>query len=340
MPIRLHRLKMFLYEEFMARSSTRKAMNGGNFMGMMNVLMQLRKVCNHPDLFEPRSVTTPFTMEPLSMTTATCVANAVEPESGLEQLSSQLMLPLWSMGYGIPSFDQTCSIDSVLSSQLAQLVTPESLIIERAKAQESSEPKPTAEMDGGLASFLSRIRDYDDRARIDKAHFVARVNSLRCTPTSFPYSNALQNAVTVAPLPLELPLFNEIEAAQIAMTPNDLLAMKRSQEQRAEESRELIDKFVFCVPKAKPTSKPVLFSGSAPKTSSMERELLLKTSDALQKYLSSFQRANSRLTLCFPDKKLVQFDAGKLQTLANLLRGLKQGGHRVLIFTQMSRMVR
>ena len=61
---------MFLYEEFMARSSTRMALSGGksgggNFMSMMNVLMQLRKVCNHPDLFEPRSIVTPFKMEPL-----------------------------------------------------------------------------------------------------------------------------------------------------------------------------------------------------------------------------------------------------------------------------------
>jgi hypothetical protein len=36
---------MFIYEEFMARSSTRQALKkGGNYMGMMNVLMQLRKV--------------------------------------------------------------------------------------------------------------------------------------------------------------------------------------------------------------------------------------------------------------------------------------------------------
>jgi len=91
----LSRRQMFLYEEFMARSSTRKAMSGGgNFMGMMSVLMQLRKVCNHPDLFEPRSVTSPFVMEPISMSTAACVVNAVEPKSALEQVSPFLRLPL------------------------------------------------------------------------------------------------------------------------------------------------------------------------------------------------------------------------------------------------------
>ena len=32
-------------------------------------------------------------------------------------------------------------------------------------------------------------------------------------------------------------------------------------------------------------------------------------------------------------------DAGKLQTLAELLRELKRGGHKTLIFTQMSKML-
>ena len=34
---------------------------------MMGVLMQLRKVCNHPDLFETRPITTPFICESLSL---------------------------------------------------------------------------------------------------------------------------------------------------------------------------------------------------------------------------------------------------------------------------------
>lgn len=41
---KLSRRQAFLYEEFMARSSTKALMSGGNYMGMMNILMQLRKV--------------------------------------------------------------------------------------------------------------------------------------------------------------------------------------------------------------------------------------------------------------------------------------------------------
>lgn len=316
-------------------------MDGGNFMGMMNVLMQLRKVCNHPDLFEPRSVLTPFSMEPLSMSTAACVVNAIEPKFGLERLSSSVLLPVWSMGHGLPSLDGACSIDDIVVSQLTELMTPESIIVDEARSRPSSRPEPHSGMDSGLASFLSNICALDQQDRLDRAQFISVVNSRRCQPIAFPYSDRLRAAVALEPLPLDFPFLHEMTAFHIAMTPTALIAMKKSQEQRAEETSELIDKFVFCVPKAGVSSKPVLFAGSPSSSSSaLEKELLSKASEAFRTYFSPFRKVMSRLTLCFPDKKLVQFDAGKLQTLANLLRDLKQGGHRVLIFTQMSKMVR
>jgi E1A-binding protein p400 len=41
----------------------------------------------------------------------------------------------------------------------------------------------------------------------------------------------------------------------------------------------------------------------------------------------------------FPDPRLIQYDCGKLQALDRLLRQLKTGHHRALIFTQMTRML-
>lgn len=52
-----------------------------------------------------------------------------------------------------------------------------------------------------------------------------------------------------------------------------------------------------------------------------------------------FYPAAARQAMFFPDRKLVQFDAGKLQTLAVMLQDLKKGGHKCLIFTQMSKML-
>lgn len=47
----------------------------------------------------------------------------------------------------------------------------------------------------------------------------------------------------------------------------------------------------------------------------------------------------TRLSIAFPDKRLLQYDCGKLQRLAELLRDLIGGGHRALIFTQMTRVL-
>jgi helicase SWR1 len=42
---RLSKRQRQLYDEYMSRSETRAVMSGGNFMGVVGVLMQLRKVC-------------------------------------------------------------------------------------------------------------------------------------------------------------------------------------------------------------------------------------------------------------------------------------------------------
>jgi helicase SWR1 len=44
-------------------------------------------------------------------------------------------------------------------------------------------------------------------------------------------------------------------------------------------------------------------------------------------------------SIAFPDKRLLQYDCGKLQRLATLLRDLIDDGHRALIFTQMTRVL-
>lgn len=46
-----------------------------------------------------------------------------------------------------------------------------------------------------------------------------------------------------------------------------------------------------------------------------------------------------RTQMYFPDKRLLQYDCGKLQKMAQLLKTLKENGHKVLIFTQMSKML-
>lgn len=46
-------------------SRTKESLASGNLLSVINVLMQLRKVCNHPDLFEPRPVASPLQLPAL-----------------------------------------------------------------------------------------------------------------------------------------------------------------------------------------------------------------------------------------------------------------------------------
>ncbi|KAG6823756.1 hypothetical protein H0H93_003126, partial [Arthromyces matolae] len=59
----LSKRQRFLYDEFMARAQTRDALQSGVYQKIANILMQLRKVCNHPDLFEVRPIVTSFIMQ-------------------------------------------------------------------------------------------------------------------------------------------------------------------------------------------------------------------------------------------------------------------------------------
>ncbi|KAL3312937.1 hypothetical protein Ciccas_008468, partial [Cichlidogyrus casuarinus] len=78
---RLSRRQRFLYDDFMSWNSTREVLQSGQFLSVMNILMQLRKVCNHPDLFETRPIVSPFLMqgESVSMSFPRLITEASYP---------------------------------------------------------------------------------------------------------------------------------------------------------------------------------------------------------------------------------------------------------------------
>ncbi|XP_010571141.1 PREDICTED: helicase SRCAP-like [Haliaeetus leucocephalus] len=77
---RLSKRQRYLYDDFMGQASTKATLASGHFMSVINVLMQLRKVCNHPDLFEPRPVHSPFITEGICFVTASLVLRALDPD--------------------------------------------------------------------------------------------------------------------------------------------------------------------------------------------------------------------------------------------------------------------
>ena len=50
----------------------------GNFLSVINILMQLRKVCNHPNLFDPRPTVSPLMTQGLTYETASLVTTPLD----------------------------------------------------------------------------------------------------------------------------------------------------------------------------------------------------------------------------------------------------------------------
>jgi len=105
-----------------------------------------------------------------------------------------------------------------------------------------------------------------------------------------------------------------------------------SLEERSAEVDDLLRHFAFVTPAV-----------VAPKMSSYalrggERTLSQHTTDH-PGFDSPLHHAAVRLQIAFPDPGLLQYDCGKLQELARLLKERKSGGHRILIFTQMTRIL-
>lgn len=120
---------------------------------------------------------------------------------------------------------------------------------------------------------------------------------------------------------------------------NILLATIKSVEQRVAEMKEIFDEFVIYVPAAQAQRLRFHVSHPSPSKLWQNQRLELELNQHLSSKLSLFHPITRSMQTQFPDPRLIQYDCGKLQNLDELLRKLKSGNHRVLIFTQMTRML-
>lgn len=134
---RLSKRQRFLYDDFMSRAKTRETLASGNLLSVINVLMQLRKVCNHPNMFEERPTISPFRMEGINYRTASLVYNLLnyDPFTQIDLTSLNLVL---------------LKLEMVLSAYVAYrsqwLCMPKRLIEEIDSAPESIPRCPTGRL--------------------------------------------------------------------------------------------------------------------------------------------------------------------------------------------------
>ncbi|KAL3637272.1 Pharynx and intestine in excess protein 1 [Castilleja foliolosa] len=328
---RLSRRQRNLYEDFIASSETQATLASSNFFGMIGVIMQLRKVCNHPDLFEGRPIVSSFDMGGIDMQLSSSVCSMLAPET----FST---VDLSGLGFVFTHLDFTMSTWE--SEETLALATPSSLIEQRVNLLNSENwlgPKHKKKMRSTniFEEIQKALLDERLREAKERAAAVAWWNSLRCKKKPM-YATGLRELVSVKhPIhdihsqkhnPLSYQYSSKL--ADIVLSPVE----------RFSKMGDQVESFMFAIPAARapPAACWCSKGGSPVFIHQTSKDLWSK---AFFPLLTPFRPAIVRRQVYFPDRRLIQFDCGKLQELAVLLRRLKSEGHRALIFTQMTKML-
>ncbi|PWN20529.1 hypothetical protein BCV69DRAFT_312487 [Microstroma glucosiphilum] len=324
---RLSKRQRFLYNDFMSRAKTRESLASGNYLSIINCLMQLRKVCNHPDLFEVRPINTAFAME-----------RSVAADFEIKDLLVRRQL--------LAGLDLQSQSDALLHSAISfdvtgkEHLTPISTRVTRhldasqklpyAKIATPAKPSFDFWTIEGYRRTLEQRRHADEVA--DWKH-KAYINGLRTRQhpvygaTLLSKLQQLGHSASLRPLGVV-----ENDRRSFWSRCDNVSRLIVSTQERAETMVDAVDRFAMVPPKALARDLPRLALPGVTWDKMPEEALS-------QRFTSTSHRAATKLQIAFPDAALLQYDCGKLQELDLLMRRLKAGGHRILIFTQMTKVL-
>ncbi|RXG53817.1 Helicase domino [Armadillidium vulgare] len=223
-----------------------------------------------------------------------------------------------------------------------------------SKEVEASSSKKKEEVSNKSIFYLSDLEEQRKHKRKEKLCFIASLNTRRCHACPI-YGSDLMEAVSVLLGPIKDAALNEasfngqgmVHCQNAPVTSIDqywlqtecLSNLVKTPEKYLEELRDITDRYVFCVPAVVAPTPVIRVSHPHPSIlwENTCKEFILK--QELAKPLSPLHPIVNASVTQFPDPRLIQYDCGKLQTLDKLLRQLKNGSHRILIFTQMTKML-
>ncbi|CAK7357000.1 unnamed protein product [Dovyalis caffra] len=329
---RLSRRQRNLYEDFIASAETQATLATANFFGMISIIMQLRKVCNHPDLFEGRPIISSFDMagRDIQLSSSVCSMLSPGPFSSVDLCALGLIFT--HLDFSMPSWEY---------DEVKAIATPSRLIKDRANLDDIEEVGPGSKHWKKLpgTNIFEEIRKslLEERLREVKqrAASIAWWNSLRCQKKPI-YSTTLRELLTVKH-PIHDVHRQKVEQRSYLYS-SKLGNVVLSPIEWFQKMIDLVESFMFAIPAAR-TPVPVFWCSQTRTPVFLHSTYEEKCSEMLLPLLSPIRPAIVRRQLYFPDRRLIQFDCGKLQELAILLRRLKSEGHRVLIFTQMTKML-
>jgi helicase SWR1 len=372
-----------LYDGFMGRASTKEILSSGNYMSIINCLMSLRKVCNHPDLFETRAIVTSMAM-PRSVAAEFEIKDLLIRRRMREGMEDK-EVNLDALNLVFKRREQT-QLGHARRTYPIRATRPLEDLVERQTRRLN---KP---IDAGASSMQSTMAAMAKREQVAvRDHLQTCLNLTRARTQFMPiYGKDIIDSLTIdwhdytfgarcegklierTPLVYQPPhnphsVYNqgfgqahvqpryqeriEYDVTQryrgklgfrSPRSKNDLREWNFNQithfhdmiptlEQRAEAFEPLIARFTCVTP-------AVAAEELAPLTLSKRGVQLIRSSEASHQP-DPFHESRIRQSIAFPDKRLLQYDCGKLQRLATLLRDLQAGGHRALIFTQMTKVL-
>ncbi|XP_039537590.1 E1A-binding protein p400 isoform X4 [Pimephales promelas] len=77
---RLSKRQKSMYEDILIQPSAQEALKTGHFVRVLEVLMQLQKICNHPDLIQPRDTHNSYICQPLQYNTPSLLLTALQQD--------------------------------------------------------------------------------------------------------------------------------------------------------------------------------------------------------------------------------------------------------------------
>ncbi|XP_057547488.1 protein PHOTOPERIOD-INDEPENDENT EARLY FLOWERING 1 isoform X1 [Amaranthus tricolor] len=329
---RLSKRQRNLYEDFIASSETQATLASSNFLGMLNVIMQLRKVCNHPDLFEGRSIISSFDMEGIEMQLSSTVCSMLSPGLFSSTDLSGLGFRFTHLDFSMVSWEYD-EVQSIATSPalIEQRLSHDHLDVIRPRFKHGNKVYGT----NIFEEIQKAIREERLNEKKQRAASIAWWNSLRCQKKPL-YSRTLRANLTV-----EHPVY-DIQCRKenpVCFDYSSKLAdIILSPVERFQKMIDQVESFMFVIPAAR-APPPVCWSNKSGSSVFIDPGYKGKCSQHLLPLLTSIRPAVVRRQLYFPDRRLIQFDCGKLQQLAILLRRLRSEGHRALIFTQMTKML-
>ncbi|KAK0750035.1 SNF2 family N-terminal domain-containing protein, partial [Schizothecium vesticola] len=339
---RLSKRQRELYDGFLSRADTRQTLSSGNYMSIINCLMQLRKVCNHPDLFVDRPIMTSFRMHrsvPADFALDEAMVRrkllAVKPMSTVS-LRFLNMVPASYEG-----------LSTIHTDRIVQLSSPRTLLDLR-EAQKVRANNAYATLDPAtVKSNIVYLESAGRWGRFEELQHCVYLNALRRQQRPL-YGKRLVNLLTLDTHRRPFKQRPKVPAKIMSWFEEDSFLLHSAIQtlpQRAASMETTITKFACVTPAVVTGDIHRFVLGERGVEAFQETDLRLSAPVRHAPYMPKeppqdpWHEARMRLSIQFPDKRLLQYDCGKLQALDKLLRKLQAGGHRALIFTQMTKVL-